>query len=154
MLRVLFSVMLCIACNYIVAQRLRTVWMDGMKWILKNNTGLNEHCIEFSSGTITHTQTFVTVGKDEKITSKCNYYLSPTYPTEFNPSYIGRMTEGEYLVEYSGKTGTYKVFKVLKFENDSLILRYEDDPKKYIGGFEPIRKYKKVYKSKDGKEWK
>lgn len=115
--------------------------LNGTKWILTENGG-HEHFIEFSSSSITHTKNFNLIHKTIKGSEQ--FYISPIIPTTFDQSRVGKHTTGKYLVEFSDKTQTFDVFEIIKLTEDSLILRLEDDPKKYMGGFDPIRKYKRV----------
>lgn len=150
MLQLLLILLLSFS-NYSCSAEYGSYMLGGTKWILTENGG-HEHFIEFTSSTITHTQNFITIDKTIKGTNL--FYFSPTIPEKFDQLLVGKGTKGKYLIEFSNKTQNFKVFEIIKLTGDSLILRYDDDPQKYIGGFEPIRKYKRVLKSKDGKEWK
>lgn len=149
MIHILFLLLLNTISMNCTAQECSTYIINGTKWKLTNNTGNRNYYMEFGTGNITHTRKTI----DKETTGVSNYYFSPTFPTEFNPKYIGVGTKGKYMVMYSGKSKRHEVYEVLKFTSDSLVLRLDDDQKNYVGGFEPIRKYKRVLKSADGKEW-
>lgn len=124
--------------------------INGTKWSLQD-IGNHKHYIEFGSSTITHTQYFLQT--DKTIVGTCLFYFSPTIPDKFDQSMVGKGTRGKYLIEFSNKTQTFRTFEIVEITGDSMILRHIDDQSKYFAGYDPVWKYKRVLKSKDGKEW-
>ena len=140
----LFLILLLSLTSNTCSAQYKSYTLNRTKWILTENGGY-EHFIEFSSSSITHTKNFNLIHKTIKGSEQ--FYISPIIPTTFDQSRVGKRTTGKYLVEFSDKTQTFDVFEIIKLTEDSLILRLEDDPKKYMGGFDPIRKYKRVLES-------
>jgi len=112
----------------------------GTKWKhIKDYKSNTKAVIEFTDTEMIETITFI--NKGEAIRCPRPYYLSPTVPTSFNRSLVGKTTMGIYLVMlYKFDRMDYKTIK--KITPDSLVLYHRKT--NAIGGHAQTFVYKRI----------
>jgi hypothetical protein len=113
----------------------------GTKWELITEDS-HTHLVEFKADTVTHVQIFPTTGRT--ISDDFLYSLNMQRPAGYDTTVMRNPSTGIYYTEYSEKYGEMTTYEIITLTEDSLILRFEDDQRNYIGGFEPISKYKRI----------
>ncbi len=130
---------ICYACN---SQTLfHSNQLVGTKWELITEDS-HTHLVEFKADTVTHVQIFPTTGRT--ISDDFLYSLNMQRPAGYDTTVMRNPSTGIYYTEYSEKYGEMTTYEIITLTEDSLILRFEDDQRNYIGGFEPISKYKRI----------
>jgi len=130
----LLSILSCNAQTFSVKDLIGTKWEH-----IKDYVSNTKKIIEFTDTGLIETFTFIDINK-----TYCNskpYYLSPTVPTSFNRSLVGKTTTGIYLVMlYKFDRMDYKTIK--KITPDSLVLYHRKT--NAIGGHAQTFVYKRV----------
>lgn len=112
----------------------------GTKWEhIKDYNPNSKIVIEFTNTEMIETVSFI--DNSQRYRWPRPYYLSPTVPTSFNKSLVGKTTTGTYLVLlYAFDRMDYKTIK--KITSDSLVLYHRKT--NAIGGHEQTFVYKRI----------
>lgn len=130
----LLSIVNCNAQTFSVKDLIGTKWEEIKDY--KSNTKI---VIEFTNKEVIETATFI--DRDKTLSCSKPYYLSPTVPTVFNNTLVGKTTTGTYLVLlYPFDRMDYDTIK--KITSDSLVLYHRKT--NAIGGHEHTLVYKRI----------
>ena len=127
----IIAILLCIVTS-IKAQTFTISQIKNVEWV-SHDFDDSESGMKFTDTEYYDMVTYYSIGR--KLTAKHPYYLSASRPDKFNASYVGKNTQGKYVV-VNVQNKRLWVFELIQVTNDKIVVNFHND--KAIGGGQDV----------------
>ena len=138
----LLNLILVIACSCTAQTVIPIDFLKNTKWIRIDSVYTDRSkTIMFSDKTYTRQTKY---GMNGVVENTYQYYLSPTVPTSFDFSMVGKKTLGSYLVGYNSKMKNMFYYEIVSFEPTKLVLLRKGKPYSIGGANDLYMTYERI----------